>query len=213
MNIIIDNTNYDVEIEYKYQKNMYLRVKDDLKIHISAPMNMSMSNIKRFISTNKDKIDKILIHEQEKKEKLENKILYLGKNYDINYIKNNKIIFTNDKVFIKKDYNLDNFYRNKAKEVFQEQLDICYNLFEESIPYPSLKIRKMTSKWGVCNIKTKTITLNLELIKYDIKYLDYVIIHELSHLIYPNHSKDFWNLVSKYEPNYKLYRKEMKEFS
>ena len=48
------------------------------------------------------------------------------------------------------------------------------------------------------------------IIKLDIKYLDYVIVHELSHLIYPNHSKDFWNLVYKYCPNYKLYRKEMK---
>jgi len=68
----------------------------------------------------------------------------------------------------------------------------------------------MTSKWGVCNITKKIVTLNLELIKLDIKYLDYVIVHELSHLIYPNHSKDFWNLVYKYCPNYKLYRKEMK---
>ena len=60
------------------------------------------------------------------------------------------------------------------------------------------------------NITRKIVTLNLELIKLDIKYLDYVIVHELSHLIYPNHSKDFWNVVSKYCPNYKIYRKEMK---
>ena len=79
MNIIIDNTNYDVEIEYKYQKNMYLRVKDDLKIHISAPMNMSMSNIKRFISTNKDKIDKILIEESNLEDIFLN---YYGENND-----------------------------------------------------------------------------------------------------------------------------------
>ena len=70
----------------------------------------------------------------------------------------------------------------------------------------------MTSRWGVCNVKSKTVTLNLELIKYDLKYLDYVIVHELSHLIYANHSKDFWNVVSKYVPNYKKIRKEMKDF-
>ena len=68
----------------------------------------------------------------------------------------------------------------------------------------------MKSKWGVCNITKKIVTLNLDLIKLDKKYLDYVIIHELSHLIHPNHSKAFWVLVSKYEKNYKLYRKEMK---
>ena len=68
----------------------------------------------------------------------------------------------------------------------------------------------MKSKWGVCNVTKGIITLNLELIKLDLKYLDYVIIHELSHLIHPNHSPKFWSLVSKYIPDYKKYRKEMK---
>ena len=86
-----------------------------------------------------------------------------------------------------------------------------YQLFEEKIPIPTLKIRKMTSRWGVCNTKTHHITLNLELIHLNIEYLDYVIVHELSHLIEPNHSRAFWNIVSKYYPNYKQIRKEMRE--
>ena len=113
-------------------------------------------------------------------------------------------------MFVKRNFNLDNWYRKQAKSLFQERLDYNYNLFNEKIPYPLLKIRKMKSKWGVCNVTKKTITLNLELIKMQGKYLDYVIIHELSHLVYPNHSKNFWLLVEKYEPNYKKYRKEMK---
>ena len=55
----------------------------------------------------------------------------------------------------------------------------------------------MTSRWGVCNIKNHNVTLNLELSKYDISALDYVIVHELSHLIEFNHSKNFWNIVEK----------------
>ena len=70
----------------------------------------------------------------------------------------------------------------------------------------------MKSRWGVCNTKSKIITLNLELIKRDITFLDYVINHELSHLIHPNHSKDFWNLVSINYPNYKEIRKMMKKY-
>ena len=68
----------------------------------------------------------------------------------------------------------------------------------------------MTSRWGVCNLKNKNITLNLDLLKYDIVCLDYVIVHELSHFIYPNHSSNFWQLVSKYCPNYKEIRKKLK---
>ena len=83
-------------------------------------------------------------------------------------------------------------------------------MFEEKIPCPKLRIRKMTSRWGVCNVNKKIVTLNLELIKLNVKYLDYVIVHELSHLVYANHSKDFWNIVVKYTPDYKRIRKEMK---
>ena len=70
----------------------------------------------------------------------------------------------------------------------------------------------MTTRWGVCNVNTHVITINLELIKRDISYLDYVIVHEMSHLIYGDHSKSFWKLVSENIPNYKKYREEMKEF-
>ena len=68
----------------------------------------------------------------------------------------------------------------------------------------------MTSRWGVCNLKNKNVTLNLELSKYNTEALDYVIVHELSHFIYPNHSKDFWSLVGKYYPDYKKIRKNLK---
>jgi hypothetical protein len=69
----------------------------------------------------------------------------------------------------------------------------------------------MRTRWGVCNKKTITVTLNTELIKYNLRCLDYVIVHELSHLVYFNHSKDFWNLVSKYCPNYKEIKRELKD--
>ena len=70
----------------------------------------------------------------------------------------------------------------------------------------------MKTRWGVCNIQTHIITLNLELMKRDPIYLDYVIIHEMTHLVYGDHSKDFWNLVEENMPNYKKYRDEMKDF-
>jgi predicted metal-dependent hydrolase len=84
-------------------------------------------------------------------------------------------------------------------------------MFEENIPYPLLKIRKMTSRWGVCNRKNNSITLNLELIKWDPIYIDYVITHELSHFVHFNHSASFWKTVSKYCPSYKILRKNLRE--
>lgn len=206
----IDGNDYKVQVIFKNNKNMYLRVKDDLTIYITAPRYVSEHRINKFINDNIKSISKMINAISSKNERCNNKVIYLGKYYEINYIENNKIIFTNDKVFINRNMNIDNFYKKQAKSLFLERFNYCYNLFSESIPYPLLKIRKMTSKWGVCNVTRCIVTLNLNLIKLDIKYLDYVIIHELSHLIEANHSKRFWNIISKYCPNYKTLRKEMK---
>ena len=83
--------------------------------------------------------------------------------------------------------------------------------FKENIKSPILKIRNMKSRWGVYNRRNHTITLNSKLIECDVEKIDYVIVHELCHIIHFNHSKGFWNLVSKYCPNYKMIRKEMRE--
>lgn len=210
MKLNINDESYDVIIIYKDIKNMYLRVKNDLKIYITCSKYTKEKDIVRFIESNNLKINEIINDIKRKNINLSDKIMYLGNSYDKRLINTKEIIFGKDYVFIGKNFNLDKFYKIEALKVFKERLDYIYKLFEEDISYPSLRIRKMTSKWGVCNITRKIVTLNLELIKLDIKYLDYVIVHELSHLIYPNHSKDFWNVVSKYCPNYKIYRKEMK---
>ena len=210
MNIKINDNLYDVIITRKNNKNMYLRVKEDLKIYITAPNYISDKQIVKFIENNFKYIEKSLKEKEQKQELNQNKLLYLGNSYEICYTNKNKVIFGNEKIFIGKNTNLDNFYKKEAKDIFKKHLDYCYDLFEENILYPTLKIRKMKSKWGVCNITKNNVTLNLELIKLAPKYLNYVIIHELCHLIHANHSKKFWDIVSKYEKNYKIIRKEMK---
>ena len=121
-----------------------------------------------------------------------------------------KITIMDDKIYVKDDNTLNKWILNQIKIIYKEHLDILYNKFEEKIPYPKLKIRKMKTRWGVCNRKDNSITINSELIKYDLDKLDYVIIHELSHFVHFNHSKDFWLEVSKYCPNYKQIKKELK---
>ena len=96
------------------------------------------------------------------------------------------------------------------KKEFSMQLDNWYQKFEENIPYPKLRIRKMKTRWGVCNRKNNTVTLNSDLIRYPKSCLDYVIVHELSHFVHFDHSKQFWNQVSKYYPQYKETRKYLK---
>lgn len=210
MYIIVNDERYEIIIEYKNNKNMYLRVKEDGNIYITSPKFISKNEIEKFIKNNYSYIKKKIIFYQNKRVNEENKIRYLGKYYDIVYTNFNDIKFIDDKIFISKKVDVDKFLKKKAKEIFLNEIDRIYPFIKEEMPYPSLRIRKMTSRWGVCNSKLKVITLNLDLIKFNYEIIDYVIIHELCHFIYQNHSKDFWNLLSKYVPNYKEIRKKLK---
>ena len=107
------------------------------------------------------------------------------------------------------------FWNLTNEQIEQYKAGQIVHVFGDSIIHRNavqLRIRKMTSRWGVCNVLTHIITLNLELIKRDTKYLDYVIVHELSHLIHGDHSDRFWKLVEDNMPDYRKYREEMKEF-
>ncbi len=85
-----------------------------------------------------------------------------------------------------------------------------YKMFwQYKIDKPQLKFRKMKSRWGSCNYVKCIITLNKNLIYCTKEQIDYVIIHEFAHLVVPNHSKDFYNIVLEFCPEYKRIRKEM----
>ncbi len=211
MKIDLDNEIYNVIIERKRTtKNTYIRVKENLDIYVTCNKLTSDRFIINLINDNKSRILK-MINIRKKKLAKDEYFYYLGKKYDLVYLNKKGITFGEEKVFVSTDFNLDKWYKKEAEKVFQIELDKMYNSFVYKIPYPSLCIRKMKTRWGVCNVKTHKVTLNLELIKKDIKYLDYVIVHELSHLLYANHSKAFWDCVGDNFKDYKKIRKELKQ--
>ena len=212
MKLCIDDKTYPIEIERKKtNKNTYIRIKKDMTIQVTTNYFTSDKAITKLIEENTNRIKK-MIESQEIKNENNTGFFYLGKKYDIVYVEYCDISLGEEKVFLNKKFDVDKWYKKQAQIIYKDHLDKIYHRFSRKIPYPDLRIRKMTTRWGVCNVKTKTVTLNLELMKRDVKYLDYVIVHELSHLIYANHSSKFWSLVEENMPDYKKYRKEMKEF-
>lgn len=205
----VENQECQVFVNRKNNKNTYIRVKEDMNIYVTTNYFVTNKQIINLLDKNYDYLVKSL-NRQELHQKRNELFYYLGEVYDIIIIGTKDIEFIDHRIYVKsKDY-LDKWYKKEIKRIFKERMDIIYNQFEEDIPYPNLRIRTMKTRWGVCNRKTTTVTLNSELIKYDISKIDYVIIHELSHFIHFNHSANFWNLVSKYCPNYKLIRKELR---
>lgn len=210
MKVEINNQLIDVFVIKKRQKNTYLRVKED-GIYITTNYLTTNKYILNLLRENENKIIKMQEH-LKKKQEYNQDFFYLGKKYNI--VKSNleDIIIGTDTIIVRDELILNKWLVKQARIIFKENLDEIYKIFPVEIPYPSLTIRKMKTRWGVCNTRIKKITLNLELIKKDKKYLDYVIVHELSHLVYPNHGSDFWHLVSILVPNYKVLRKELNSY-
>ena len=209
MNFNYNGKNYEVIIEKKNNKNTYIRVKEDLKIYISTSYLTPKIMIKQLIENNKKTIIK-MIDSQENKLSKRDGYYYLGQK--INIIKSNikRPYLEDNNLYVNNKDDITKWYNKQTKKVFKERLDTIYNTFTKDVPYPKLVIRNMKTRWGVCNKKLEKVTLNYNLIYMDRKYLDYVIVHELSHFIHFDHSKEFWKLVSENEPNYKQIRKEMR---
>ena len=207
----LDGTMYDVVINKKNNKNLYIRVKEDMKIHVSCNYFTTKGMIENVLNQNKEALRKMLNNIKNKNEK-KDKFFYLGSSYDIIYKEDIKGTFIqDDKIITKNEKTLNKWYKDEIIRIFDERYVYVFNHFKENIKSPILKIRDMKTRWGVYNRLNHTITLNSRLIEFDIEKIDYVIIHELSHIIHFNHSKSFWNLVGKYCKNYKEIRKEMKD--
>ncbi len=209
MQFNIDDKTYNIVIIKKHNKNTYIRIDEELNIVVTTGIFTTKKMIIDILEKNEKAIIRML-NQKEKELNKKNNFYYLGKEYQLILTNLDEIKFDGNYLYAN-NKKFNNWYKKQMQTIFSERLKYNYDLFEESIPFPNLRIRTMKTRWGVCNIKTKTVTLNSLLLRYEIDKIDYVIIHELSHLIYANHSKDFWKLVSKYCPKYKEMRKALKE--
>ena len=211
MKYILDGESYSVEIIKKNNKNIYVRVKDDCTIYVTASYFTTKSQIIRILDANKSFLRKS-ISNKKNKNKDENSVPFLGTSYQIIYSNLfNDVELIENKIYVKDEKLLQKWFLKQVKSIFKQHYDALYNSFNEEIPYYQLKFRNMKTRWGVCNRKSKTVTLNTRLIEYPLYCLDYVIIHELSHLVHFNHSSLFWQVVENHCPDYKKIRKILKD--
>ena len=225
--LIIENIT--VTIERKNIKNMYLRIlPPNGEVKVNAPLFLSDEDITNFIKSKKEWIleKQRYIHENDIKPPLKyvnGETHYLwGNEYTLQLIKNDKIkhvLIDEDKSTIylpipqkttieKRKNLLDEFYRTEMRKAIPPVLDKCTKIVGKT---PSeVKVRKMKN-WGNCRYQDKRITLNLNLAKKDPICLEYVMIHELCHLIEFNHSKKFKRLMDKFCPNWKEIKKRLNE--
>ena len=194
----------------KNNKNIYFRFKSKDVLEVTCHHLVSDREILKIIEKNKNSLTKMYQKTINKITKKETFTL-LGKPYTLiidESIKN--IEMEEDYIKTPSMNKLNVFLKKLCKDVFQTEINKYLKIID-GLPSFDLRIRKMTTRWGVCNTKDHRVTLNLELMKKPIYCLDYVIVHELSHLIHADHSKDFWALVSENCENYKQIKKILKE--
>lgn len=103
---------------------------------------------------------------------------------------------------------LENRYRNAAREVFTNRVEYYHQFTGGN--YTSITIRDQKTRWGSCSSRG-TLSFNYRLIYGPAGPLDYVVVHELCHLTHMNHSRDFWNMVERIMPDYRVYKQWLRD--
>lgn len=204
--MIIDGNQLDIIVEHKRIKNIYFRINDDGNIQVNCPRLVSNREIEKLLDANRSSLEKmyrkfILDH------KSNNKVLFLGKEFI--YQEYSRIMFKDDIAYGPSVDKINEYLEKKSLKYFQDRLNLYIDKFD-NLPKFRLRIRKMKSRWGVCNKSSMTVTLNSLLIHKSYFLIDYVIVHELSHFEHMDHSAAFWKCVEMHYPKYKLARKELK---
>ena len=149
---------------------------------------------------------------------------YLGRQYRLKVIENRaaeSIKLTRGYFYIeiadktdteKVKESLNAWYRQQARRVFKERLDVCFAKVRFlNLDYPEVQIRQMETRWGSCTPKGKII-LNLKLIQVPKPYIDYVIVHELCHLKEHHHGRRFYELLDRILPDWQQKREKLNFF-
>ena len=102
----------------------------------------------------------------------------------------------------------EKWWRKESLSIINQRIDQWYPIVEKyGVKKPHICIRKMKTLWGSCSVNRSTITFNQYLTKAKIPCIDYVVLHELTHFLYPNHSKQFYNFISIHMSDWKERKK------
>ena len=113
-------------------------------------------------------------------------------------------IYTSNKNQEEVDFQFDQWWQKQAKIHYQTILDRQFLIFKNrGISKPTIFVRKMKTLWGSCGRKNDRINLNYYLYKAPAPCIEYIVLHELAHFIYPYHNKDFYDFLTIYMPDWK----------
>lgn len=216
----------EVDVVFKDIKNIHLSVYPPAgKVRVAAPLRMNLDTIRVFTISKIDWIKKQQrkFREQERetpREYLERESHYLwGKRYLMNIVEQDaapRVELEHHRILLfvrpctdeaRRQEIVDSWYRSQLKIVASPLIRKWERRLE--VRMGRLFVRKMKTRWGSCNPSSKSIRLNTDLAKKPKSCLEYIVVHELAHLIEPNHGAKFVELMDRFLPKWRIYREQL----
>lgn len=211
------------------RKTIAITVDKEAKVVVRAPLCLSKKKINQIIDENQAQIYRVYLRTKEKNTvkaiismKDVTRVPFYGMEFQVYYNQTSGrerieddgkrleiFVNTNEcEVYERAGRLLESWYRKKGKEVFTKKVEEYATMMNTT--YQKVTIKDQKTRWGSCS-NHKNLNFNWRLLMMPKEVLDYVVVHELAHTLEMNHSRDFWSHVEVIIPNYKKYRKFLKE--
>jgi len=221
--------NLNIEVVRSRRKTMAIHVYRDQSIQVRAPLRSKAREVDAFIAQYQDWINKKLDEARQfpgldESQYRDGGFLWLsgekisisvskGKCNRVQLIENSLHIHQLNTKDETKTFRLINKWKREyATDLFQQRLRYWHELFPIPMKDYQFRLRKMKRQWGNCNRKG-IITINSQLVRYPADCIDYVIVHELTHLQHLHHGNAFYQLLEKVMPDWQQHKIRLTKFS
>lgn len=226
-NIVLDGKWVEYELQRKDVKNINLRIKADRTIFVSANPRVPDEIIEEFIRSKSDYILKALAHYEElaryapkPKQYVDGESFRIfGHDRRLKVMEGKKNNVDHDESYITltvkdptdrelKQKLMDRWLNSICKDTIQSLCDAVYPKFQKyEVEFPNIRYRNMISRWGSCQPKRGVLTFNYALVEAPISCIEYVVVHEFTHFLQPNHSRKFYQQLAMFMPDWEERKK------
>ena len=228
--ILINNRELIYEFSRKNIKNINLRIRKDGSVFVSAPQRVSAKAVESFIISRLEWIFKHIdrLNDLKKENTFELKSGTVITIFDNKYLltvtesRSRSCHIENDELVVTlPDKSNTDMLKNTLSSFLEDRLKetldtLCSSIYEKdfkplNISYPEIRIRKMRSRWGSCHSQNKKVIFNKQLVFLPTKCVEYIIYHEFTHFIQPNHSSEFYKVLKGFLPDLYERKNELKK--
>lgn len=220
-------------LERKRVKNLNLRVRPDGSVYVSAGPRVALGAIDRFVLSRESYIRAAQARFAELAQRRPGPRAYvtgerfslLGEELRLQVEKSGRDRVTREDALLRlqardperfetRERLVERFYREQCEREFPALLEAAYPPFKaRGIPMPALRIRVMKSRWGSCLPRKGIVTLNRRLVEAPRPCAEYVALHELCHLVHPDHSKRFYGLLASQMPDWRERKQRLERWA